>query len=102
MIDEKIDHHFNELSPVDFNIFQGSSLYDKLRKENLDNEKAKALRDHIIAIKDQIESLLNGEDEQLNVVYGFLNETEQGLYLSFLTLLEQDINKYISKDLRGG
>lgn len=95
MIDEKIDHHFNELSPVDFNIFQGSSLYEILLTEKLNNEKTQDLRDHIIAIKDQIESLLNEEDEQLNVVYGFLSEAEQKNYLNFLTILEQDVNKYM-------
>ena len=73
MNNEKIDHHFNELSPVDFNIFGDMALYEKLKKENLTPEKTKALHNHITVIKEQIESLLNGEDEQLTTVYGFLS-----------------------------
>ena len=97
MINEKIDHHFNELSPVDFNIFSDASLYNKLKKENLPNELAQTLHEHIIVIKDQVESLLNGEDEQLTVVYGFLSTEEQRDYLAFLKMIEKDIIRYISR-----
>ena len=97
MINEKIDHHFNELSPIDFNIFGDTSLYNKLKKENLSDELAQALHDHITVIKDQVESLLNGEDEQLTVVYGFLSTEEQQNYLSFLIIIEKDTIKYLSE-----
>lgn len=95
MINEKIDHHFNELSPIDFNIFEDTKLYKKLQKENVPYDMAKALHTHITIIKDQIESLLNGEDEQLTVVYGFLTQTEQNDYLDFLKKIEADTNKYL-------
>jgi|TARA_R110002096_G_scaffold435927_1_gene664235 hypothetical protein len=94
MINEKIDHHFNELSPVDFNIFQGASLYEKLINENVGLEKSTALHDHICIIKEQIESVLNQEDEHLAVVYNFLSDQEQQHYLSFLQALDADIEKY--------
>lgn len=96
-MNEKIDHHFNELSPVDFNIFAGASLYQKLQKENLTNQLTIALHDHITVIKDQVESLLNGEDEQLTTVYGFLSTEEQEDYLSFLKMIEKDTQKYLSR-----
>lgn len=76
MINEKIDHHFNELSPIDFNIFGDISLYHKLIKENLAIETAQALHDHITIIKEQIDSVLNQEDEHLAVVYNFLSHQE--------------------------
>ena len=41
MINEKIDHHFNELSPVDFNIFGDASLYNKMVKENVQKQFSK-------------------------------------------------------------
>ncbi|MBT5073330.1 MAG: hypothetical protein HN572_06635 [Kordiimonadaceae bacterium] len=69
MINEKIDHHFNELSPIDFNIFDAASLYQKLQKEKPDHAKAQALHDYVSGIKEQIESLLNEEDEQLKITY---------------------------------
>lgn len=97
MINEKIDHHFNEMSPVDFNIFQGASLYEKLINENIDLERANALHDHISIIKEHIESVLNQEDEHLAVVYNFLNEEEQQHYLSFLQVLNGDIENYLQK-----
>jgi len=95
MINEKIDHHFNELSPVDFNIFGDASLYNKMVKENLQHDKAAALLDHILAIKEQVESVLNQEDEHLAVVYNFLSENELSDYLHFLEALESDVNKYL-------
>lgn len=101
MINEKIDHHFNELSPVDFNIFDGISLYQKLLKDNLSYDKAQALHDHITVIKDQVESLLNAEDEQLTVVYGFLSPDEQKNYLRFLKEIEADTDRYLLKVRKG-
>ena len=95
MTNEKIDHHFNELSPIDFNIFEDTSLYEKLVKEHLSFDKAKALLGHITVIKDQIESLLNGEDEQLTTVYGFLTDEEQEDYLKFLTAIKADTDRYL-------
>ena len=97
MINEKIDHHFNEFSPVDFNIFADTSLYHELIKAGVDRDKATALYDHIVALKNQIESLLNQEDEQLNVAYGFLTHGEQQDYLAFLVKLEGQTNKYLSE-----
>ena len=97
MINEKIDHHFNELSPVDFNIFQGASLYEKLVNEDVGLEKSSALHDHISIIKEQIESVLNQEDEHLAVVYNFLNSREQQYYLGFLTVLEGETEAYLEK-----
>jgi hypothetical protein len=96
MKNEKIDHHFNEFSPVDFNIFGDTSLYERLVREDLTNEKVAALLNHITVIKDQIQSLLNQEDEQLTTVYGFLTHTEQEEYLAFLVRLDEDVNKYLS------
>jgi hypothetical protein len=95
MINEKIDHHFNELSPIDFNIFDAKSLYDKLQKEQPDYAKAEDLLDYVSGIKEQIESLLNHEDEQLKVTYGFLSEEEQEDYLEFLKTLQQEIAKFL-------
>lgn len=96
MTDEKIDHHFNELSPVDFNIFIDTPLYKKLHKEELKYETVKSLLNHIIVIKEQIESLLNQEDEQLTVVYGFLTNDQQENYLKFLIKIEEDTHKFLS------
>ena len=96
MINEKIDHHFNELSPIDFNIYSDLALYEKLLKEKLPLEKARALHDHITIIKEQIESVVNEEDEHLAVVYNFLKPQEQLDYLNFLTRIEEDTNKYLS------
>ena len=96
MKNEKIDHHFNEFSPVDFNIFGDTSLYQRLVKEELTSEKVAALLNHITVIKEQLESLLNQEAEQLTTVYGFLSLAEQEEYLSFLVRLDEDINKYLS------
>jgi len=96
MINEKIDHHFNEYSPVDFNIFGDTSLYDKLKQENLPLDKAKILHNHITVIKDQIESLLNQEDEQLTTAYGFLSLEEQESYQEFLSKLQEDCARYLS------
>lgn len=95
MINEKIDHHFNELSPIDFNIFEDTQLYKKLIKENVPYNKALALHNHITIIKEQIESLLNGEDEQLTVVYGFLTQTEQNDYLDFLKKIDMETKRYL-------
>ena len=100
MINEKIDHHFNEFSPVDFNIFGDTSLYDKLKQENLPHDKAKSLHNHITVIKEQIESLLNQEDEQLTTAYGFLSLEEQKSYREFLRKLQEDCARYLSKVLR--
>lgn len=97
MISEKIDHHFNELSPIDFNIFQDMALCEKLEKEQIAIDKAKALLDHIKIIKEQIESVLNEEDEQLAVVYNFLSNKEQTEYLNFLSDIEKQTSRYISK-----
>ena len=97
MINEKIDHHFNELTPIDFNIFQGVPLYKKLISEGLDLNKANALHDHIRIIKEQIESILNQEDEHLAVIYNFLTEQEQKYYLNFLRLLDSDMQRYLKK-----
>ncbi|MBT5187865.1 MAG: hypothetical protein HOH19_09035 [Kordiimonadaceae bacterium] len=95
MKNDKIDHHFNEFSPVDFNIFGDTSLYQRLVSENLPAEKIAALHNHITVIKDQIQSLINQEDEQLTTVYGFLTLNEQEDYLAFLVSLDEDIKKYI-------
>ena len=94
MNNEKIDHHFNELSPVDFNIYGDMSLVEKLKKEGVSADKAQALRDHISVIKEQVESVLNEEDEHLAVVYNFLSHGEQRDYLNFLNMLEKDIETY--------
>jgi hypothetical protein len=102
MIDEKIDHHFNEYSPVDFNIFGDEPLYDTLQKANLQNDKAQRLLDHIVALKNQIQSLLNQEDEQLTVAYGFLSHKEQQDYLTFLKSLEEDTMKYMADGMGEG
>lgn len=96
MINEKIDHHFNELSPADFNIFGDASLYEKLIKEKLHRDKAIALLDHITVIKEQVESVVNQEDEHLAVVYNFLSEQELSDYLHFLKTLETEVNKYLN------
>ncbi len=96
MINEKIDHHFNEFSPVDFNIFGDTPLFDKLKQENLAYGKAKALDNHITVIKEQIESLLNQEDEQLTTAYGFLSHEEQENYREFLEKLQEDCARYLS------
>jgi hypothetical protein len=94
MINEKIDHHFNEYSPLDFNIFQGTNLFDKLETEKLPYETAKELLEYISGIKEQIRSLLNQEDEQLTTVYGFLTTEEQQEYFNFLRIIEEDAKKY--------
>lgn len=96
MINEKIDHHFNEMSPADFNIFGDAPLYDKLIKEQLPRDKANALLDHITVIKEQVESVVNQEDEHLAVVYNFLSEQELSDYLVFLKTLEADVTKYLN------
>lgn len=96
MINEKIDHHFNELSPVDFNIFQGEELLPKLQKQNVSLKKAKALLDHIQVIMEQVETVVEQQDEHLTVVYNFLSQEEQSDYLEFLQNLEKDVNYYIA------
>ncbi|HPF46669.1 MAG: hypothetical protein KDF58_10865 [Alphaproteobacteria bacterium] len=96
MINEKIDHHFNELSPVDFNIFQGEALLPKLQKQNVNLKKAKALQDHIQVIMEQVETVVEQQDEHLAVVYNFLSEKEQSDYLEFLKNLEKDVSNYIA------
>ena len=96
MINEKIDHHFNELSPVDFNIYQGDPLFPKLIKEGISTDKAQSLLDHISVIKEQVESVVNQEDEHLAVVYNFLSHKEQSDYLDFLENMAKDVNKYIT------
>lgn len=96
MINEKIDHHFNELSPVDFNIFQGEELLSKLLRQNVSNKKAKALLDHIQLIMEQVETVVEQQDEHLAVVYNFLSHEEQSDYLKFLKNLEIDVNKYLA------
>lgn len=97
MINEKIDHHFNELSPIDFNIYGDLALYEKLIKEKLPQDKVRALYDHITIIREQIESVVNEEDEHLAVVYNFLKPHEQMDYLNFLKKIEDDTNRYLSK-----
>lgn len=99
MINEKIDHHFNEHSPIDFNIFEAGTLFQKLKKENPSYDKASELCDYVSALKEQIESLLNEEDEQLKVTYSFLSAAEQKSYLDFLKSLEEEINKFLKNYL---
>lgn len=95
MINDKIDHHFNEHSPIDFNIFEAGSLYQKLKNTKPDINQVRELFDYVKGLKEQIESLLNEEDEQLKVTYSFLSVAEQQSYLDFLKSLEQEINKFI-------
>ena len=95
MIDEKIDHHFNELSPIDFNIYDDFSLFKKLKTENVSYDKAYELQAYTIGIIEQIESVINEEDEHLAVIYNFLSATEQQDYLKFLKTIEQDVKEYI-------
>ena len=87
MIDEKIDHHFNELSPIDFNIYDDFSLLEKLKSEDIGYDKALELYSYTLGIIEQIESVINEEDEHLAVVYNFLSHQEQIDYLKFLKLI---------------
>ncbi len=96
MINEKIDHHFNELSPIDFNIYGDIPLYEKLKQENTPVDKVNALCDHVSVIKEQVESVLNEEDEHLAVVYNFLSHKEQVEYLNFLNRVEKDTLRYLA------
>lgn len=98
MINEKIDHHFNELSPLDFNVFGDTSLYEKLRNESTDLKTAQAFLDHVTVIKEQIDSVINQEDEHLAVVYSFLSVEEQQKYQTFLTSIESDTKKFIESN----
>lgn len=95
MISEKIDHHFNELSPLDFNIFGDTNLYQKLRRAGTDLKTVQAFLDHITIIKDQIDSVIGQEDEHLAVVYNFLSDDEQLAYQAFLERLESEVRKFI-------
>ena len=97
MISEKIDHHFNELSPLDFNIFGDRPLYDKLKREGTDLNTARAFLDHVTVIKEQIDSVVGEEDEHLAVVYNFLTPEEQVDYQAFLERLEEEVQKYIGE-----
>jgi hypothetical protein len=97
MINEKIDHHFNELSPLDFNVFGDTNLYDKIRREEIDLKTAHAFLNHVTVIKEQIDSVVGEEDEHLAVVYNFLSETEQKQYQNFLERLEVETRRYIEK-----
>ena len=97
MISEKIDHHFNELSPLDFNIFGDTNLYDKLRREGTDLKTAQAFLDHVMIIKEQIDSVIGEEDEHLAVVYNFLSHDELLRYQAFLGRLEGEVGKYIGE-----
>ncbi len=97
MLSEKIDHHFNELSPLDFNIFGDRSLYDKLKRERTDLKTARAFLDHVLIIKEQIDSVVGEEDEHLAVVYNFLTSEEQLAYQGFLERLEGEVGKYIGE-----
>ena len=96
MIDEKIDHHFNELSPIDFNIYDDFSLLEKLKSENVAYEKAQELYSYTLGLMEQIESVINEEDEHLAVVYNFLSGNEQNDYLKFLKTIKADTKKYIN------
>lgn len=95
MIDEKIDHHFNELSPLDFNIYDDFSLLEKLKSEKVSYDKALELVAYTNGVKEQVESVLNEEDEHLAVIYNFLSSSEQNDYLSFLKFIEKDVQHYI-------
>lgn len=97
MISEKIDHHFNELSPLDFNVFGDTNLYEKLCHEDIDLKTAKAFLDHVTVIKEQIDSVVGEEDEHLAVVYNFLSEAEQKQYQNFLKRLETDTRLYVKE-----
>ncbi len=97
MLSEKIDHHFNELSPLDFNIFGDTALYDKLKREGTDLKTANAFLDHVLVIKEQIDSVVGEEDEHLAVVYNFLTPEEQLAYQAFLERLESEVGKYIGE-----
>ncbi|MDG1708172.1 MAG: hypothetical protein P8H03_05385 [Emcibacteraceae bacterium] len=79
---------------MDFNIFQGTNLYEKLVTESCSYGTAKALLEYISGIKEQLRSLLNQEDEQLTTVYGFLTDDEQREYYEFLKSIETDAEKY--------
>ena len=96
MIDEKIDHHFNELSPIDFNIYDDFSLFDKLKSEKVAYDKAQELYSYTLGVMEQIESVINEEDEHLAVVYNFLSSKEQYDYLKFLKTIKADTKKYIN------
>jgi hypothetical protein len=95
MIDEKIDHHFNELSPIDFNIYDDFSLLKKLKKEDVSYDKAYELHSYTIGVIEQIKSVINEEDEHLAVIYNFLSASEQQDYLKFLRTIEHDVIEYI-------
>lgn len=95
MLSEKIDHHFNELSPLDFNVFGETRLYDKLKREGATLKTARAFLDHVTIIKEQIDSVVGEEDEHLAVVYNFLSQEEQRTYQEFLERLEDEVGKYI-------
>lgn len=101
MIDEKIDHHFNELSPLDFNIYDDYSLLEKLKSESVSYDKALELHAYTIGVIEQIESVMNEEDEHLAVIYNFLSFSEQTDYLLFLKKIEKDVQVYtkIKKEL---
>ena len=95
MIDEKIDHHFNELSPIDFNIYDDFSLLKKLKSECVSYDKAQELYHYTLGVIEQIQSVINEEDEHLAVVYNFLSNSEQKDYLTFLKVIEKDTFEYI-------
>lgn len=95
MLDEKIDHHFNELSPIDFNIYDDFSLLDKLKSEDVCYDKAQELYHYTVGVIEQIQSVINKEDEHLAVVYNFLSYQEQNDYLEFLKTIKIDTEKYI-------
>lgn len=95
MIDEKIDHHFNELSPIDFNIYDDFSLLDKLKSEDVEYDKAQELFHYTQGVIEQIQSVINEEDEHLAVVYNFLSNNEQNDYLTFLKIIEKETLEYI-------
>lgn len=95
MLDEKIDHHFNELSPLDFNIYDDFCLFEKLKNELTENHVANDLHDYILGIKEQVESVINEEDEHLAVVYDFLSQREQNDYFRFLNKIERETKKYL-------
>lgn len=97
MLSEKIDHHFNELSPLDFNVFGDTRLYDKLKREGTALKTARAFLDHVTIIKEQIDSVVGEEDEHLAVVYNFLTYAEQRAYQEFLERLEDEVGKYIGE-----
>ncbi|MCC3860754.1 hypothetical protein [Pseudemcibacter aquimaris] len=95
MLDDKIDHHFNELSPLDFNIYDDYCLFEKLKSEHINYQVANDLHDYILGIKEQVGSVINEEDEHLAVVYDFLSPTEQNDYYRFLSKIESSTQKYL-------